>query len=274
MAVEVARAGRDWLALREPADARARSQELVTVLREGLPTGGLVVHDLGGGTGSTARWLAPRLVGAQRWVLHDRDAELLALAGRMPAPRSADGRPVVLETRCDDVTRLPADELAGASLITASALLDMFTRAELERFVSTCAAAGCPVLLTLSVVGRVRLDPADDLDARVVAAFNDHQRRTLAHGRLLGPAAAEAAAGAFADAGLEVLQRPSPWRLGRDEAALATEWFAGWLGAAVEQDPGLAGPATAYAVRCRSQLAAGSLAVTVEHLDLLALPRR
>ena len=274
MATQVARAGQDWLALREPADAEARSQELVTVLRDRLPTGALVVHDLGGGTGSTARWLAPRLAGAQRWVLHDRDADLLALAARMPAPRSADGRDVVVETRCDDVTRLPADELAGASLVTASALLDMFTQAELERFVRTCAAAGCPVLLTLSVVGRVGLDPADALDARVAAAFNDHQRRALTHGRLLGPAAATAAAAAFAGAGMEVLQRPSPWRLGPEQAALATEWFTGWLEAAVEQDPDLAEATAAYAVRRRAQLAAGSLSVSVEHLDVLALPGR
>ena len=34
-----------------------------------------------------------------------------------------------------------AGELAGASLITASALLDMFTAEELDRFVAICAPA-------------------------------------------------------------------------------------------------------------------------------------
>ena len=39
-----------------------------------------MIHDLGSGTGSMSRWLAPRLPGPQHWVLHDRDADLLARA--------------------------------------------------------------------------------------------------------------------------------------------------------------------------------------------------
>src|SRR5512144_2520459 len=77
MTTEHSRAGSGWLVLREPADAAARSEELVEILRPSLPTDGMVIHDLGCGTGSMARWLAPRLSGPQRWVLQDRDAELL-----------------------------------------------------------------------------------------------------------------------------------------------------------------------------------------------------
>ena len=35
---------------------------------------------------------------------------------------------------------------------------------ELAGLVDVCAEVGCPVLLTLSVVGRVELAPADPLD--------------------------------------------------------------------------------------------------------------
>ena len=59
MASEPVRAGADWLALREPADAAARSRALVDALRPQLPTGAAGIHDLGSGTGSMARWLAP-----------------------------------------------------------------------------------------------------------------------------------------------------------------------------------------------------------------------
>jgi hypothetical protein len=273
MTAEPARAGRDWLALREPADAVSRSEELVTLLRARVPTDELVVHDLGGGTGSTARWLGPRLPGAQRWVLHDRDAELLDVAAGLPAPRSADGRAAVVETRLDDITRLPPDALDDASLVTASALLDMLTVDELDQLVRTCVGAGCPVLLTLTVVGRVALSPQDPLDKAVAAAFDRHQQRTRAHGALLGPTAAPAAVDALTAAGLEELQRPSPWRLGPGQAALATAWFAGWRAAAVEQEPRLLGPATSYAAQRRTQLAVGALSVTVDHVDVLALPR-
>lgn len=274
MALEPVRAGSGWLQLREPADADARSGELVEIVRAHLPDGPLELHDLGGGTGSMARWLAPRLDGPQRWVLHDRDAGLLELASRLPVPRSRDGAAVTLETRLDDITRLSVGDLAGASLITASALLDMFTAEELDRFAATSAGAGCPVLVTLSVVGRVELTPADPLDGRLMAAFNAHQRRPSPIERLLGPDAAAAAAQAFGHAGLEVLERPSPWRLTHDRAALAAEWFTGWIGAALEQDPRLVERAAPYVLRRRAQLAVGTVSVIVDHVDLLVLPGR
>ena len=55
------------------------------------------------------------------------------------------------------------------------------------------ACAGRPMLLALTVVGRVTLTPADPLDARIGAAFNAHQRR----GGLLGPDAVAAAVDAL-----------------------------------------------------------------------------
>jgi hypothetical protein len=274
MAPGPVRAASGWLRLREPADAEARSRELVEILRTHLADGPLEIHDLGGGTGSMARWLAPRLDGPQQWVLHDRDAELLELATGLPVPRARDGAVVTLATRTDDITRLHAGELASASLVTASALLDMFTDDEVDRFAAACADAGCPVLLTLSVVGRVQLRPAEPLDRRVMAAFNAHQARPSPGGRLLGPGAAAATSAALRGAGLEVVQRSSPWHLRVDHAALLGAWFTGWTRAALEQDPGLAAHLVSYLQRRRAQLAAGSLSATVDHVDLLALPGR
>src|ERR1700752_3888106 len=81
MTAEATRVTRRWLALREPADAAARSPELAERLRRVLPSAGRhVIHDLGCGTGAMGRWLAPRLPGPQHWILHDRDAGLLELA--------------------------------------------------------------------------------------------------------------------------------------------------------------------------------------------------
>ena len=67
--------------------------------------------------------------------------------------------------------------------------------------------------------------------------------------------------------------RPSPWRLGAAQAELAAEWFAGWVDAACEQERELAAAAGAYARRRLAQARAGELAVTVEHADLLVMPR-
>ena len=138
------------------------------------------VHDLGCGTGSMARWLAPRLPGRQHWLLHDRDAELLPLAEADPPHTSLDGAPVRVETRQHDITHLDPSALSDASVVTASALLDMLTTEELDRLVRTCASPGCPVLITLSVTGRVDLSPADPADQLFAEAFNDHQRRASA----------------------------------------------------------------------------------------------
>jgi len=274
MTVEEIRVSWGWLALREPAAAAARAVDLVGHLGQRLPaTGLLVIHDLGCGTGGMGRWLAPLLPGPQHWVMHDRDADLLEVAAAdLPGP-AADGAGVTVEARQSDITRLPPDELAGATLITASALLDMLTRDELAGLVSVCARAGCPVLLTLSVVGRVDLTPADPLDARVAAAFDAHQRREVDGRRLLGPDAVAVAVEQFERLGGEVLVRRSRWRLGASEAELTAEWFTGWVGAACEQQVELAAETEGYARRRLAEAAAGQLAVTVDHADLLVLPR-
>ncbi|KAB1941385.1 class I SAM-dependent methyltransferase [Micromonospora sp. ALFpr18c] len=260
----------DWLRLREPADAAARAEDLVDAVRPRL-TGGrpTVIHDLGSGTGSMGRWLAARLPGQQHWILHDRDADLLARAADdMTGLTAADGAPVTVSTRCGDLTRLTSTDLADAALVTASALLDMLTAEEIDRVVAACA--GRPTLFALSVTGRVRLTPADPLDTAVQAAFNDHQRRTVDGRRLLGPDAVAATAAAFARRGVDVRERPSPWRLGPQHADLAAEWFRGWLGAACEQRPDLLDPTRSYAHRRLADAAAGRLTVLVEHSDLLA----
>ena len=273
MASEAVRADGDWLALREPADATARAGELVDALVRHLPPDRpLVVHDLGCGTGSMVRWLAPRLPGPQRWVLHDRDRDLLDLVATYPLPLSGDGTAVTVETRPGDITRLRPEGLRHADLLTASALLDMMTAAELARFVTGCVGAGCPVLVTLSVVGRVELGPPDPLDGDLADAFNAHQRRATPTGALLGPDASAAAVAGLGAADLDVTVRPSPWRLGSDHRRLAAAWLTGWVDAAVEQRSDLAAEAESYTRRRLAQAAAGTLTVTVHHEDLLAVP--
>ncbi|MFJ6675981.1 class I SAM-dependent methyltransferase [Actinosynnema sp. NPDC091369] len=253
----------EWLSLREKADAEARALDLVDRLRKiVLNRSPLVVRDLGCGTGSLGRWLAGRLGGPQHWVLHDRDPRLLSIA-------AATVSGVTIETHEGDVTGMTGADLAGTSLVTASALLDLLTAEEVDGLAGACVDAGCPALFTLSVVGRVEFDPAEALDADFAAAFDAHQRRVVDGRRLLGPDAVDVAVAAFERRGAEVTTSPSPWRLGPEQAALAGEWLRGWVGAAVEQDPRLAAGAPAYV---RRKLEHGPR-VVVGHADLLAVPR-
>lgn len=267
----------EWLALREGADASARAPELVERVRAHLvararPGAPLVVRDLGCGTGSMGRWLAGRLPGPQRWILHDRDPGLLAQADASLPGVAADGAAVTAQTQQGDLTSLGAAELAGTSLVTASALLDLLTSAEVEGLATACVEAGCAALLTLSVIGCVELAPVDPLDAEFAAAFNTHQRRCTGGRRLLGPDAGSTAVDAFTRRGAVVANRPSPWRLGADQAELAQEWLRGWIGAACAQQPNLRRCAGAYLCRRLDAWMAGELRVVVGHVDVLALP--
>ncbi len=274
MTAPAIRVSREWLALREPADAAARASDLVEYLVRRLPSPRRwVIHDLGCGTGAMGRWLAPQLPGPQHWVLRDRDGDLLEIAAARPPGPAADRAAVTVEAKHSDITRLRPEDLAGATLVTASALLDVLTEEELAGLVSVCADPAYPLLLTLSVAGRVELSPPDPLDRRVAAAFDAHQRRVTERGRLLGPDAVARAGEEFGRRGAEVIVRPSPWRLGARQASLAAEWFIGWVGAAREQQVELAAETDVYIRRRLAQVAAGQLAVTVDHADVLVLPR-
>nr|MDT0659365.1 class I SAM-dependent methyltransferase [Micromonospora sp. DSM 115978] len=261
-----------WLGLREPADGAARSPELLDRVRDllaGQPRP--LIRDLGCGTGSMGRWLAARLPGPQHWILYDRDPELLQHALATMVTSAADGSPVTVETRQCDIGGLTGPDLAGAALVTASALLDVLTGEEVSALAGACAAARVPALLTLSVTGHVDLLPTDPLDAEIGAAFNDHQRREDGGRRLLGPAATDTAAEAFERLGGTVLVRPSPWRLGPDQSALTARWLRGWVAAALDQRPDLADRvANGYLGRRLAAAEAGELTVEVGHSDLFA----
>ncbi len=245
-----------WLALREPADATARATELIDLLPPGIST----IRDLGCGTGSLGRWLAPQLAVPQRWILQDLDSMLLAQAADQ---LSVTG--VTASTTLGDVTTLTAAELADTDLVTCSALLDLLTGAELAELAAVCAASHTSALFTLSVAGLVTLEPADPRDDQIRAAFNEHQRRTVDGRQLLGPDAPDAAVVAFEKAGATVVTRTSPWQLGPHLPELTAAWLRGWVGAAQEQDSGLG------LGDYLSERLAHLPAARVEHVDLLAI---
>lgn len=256
----------DWLTLREPADAAARSLPLARRAASLVPASA-TVHDLGSGTGSMMRWLAPLLPQPQTWVLHDWNPSLLARAAAA-APPGVDA----VHTRVGHLEHLDPEDIEGAHLVVTSALLDVLSSDEVEAIVAACVAVGAPALFALSVDGAVTFDPVDPGDDVFAAAFNDHQRRVAGGRRLLGPDAATLAVGLFRAAGWTVRADDSPWRLGSDHGPLIAEWLDGWLTAAVEERPALTEWAEEYAQVRVSQLTAGRLRVAVHHRDLLAWP--
>jgi hypothetical protein len=259
----------DWLLLRAGVDDRSRSSELAQAAAALLPAGRQVVHDLGSGSGAMMRWLAPRLPGPQRWVLHDADAGILE--HRDPDVVADDsGLPVVCRTSVEELEDLGASTLADATLVVASALLDVVTPGEARTIVEACVEVGAPVLFSLTVAGRVDFVPPDPADQLFADAFNAHQRRVADGRTLLGPDAVGEFSHLFTAAGWQVRTASTPWILTSTDGALTEQWLDGWLDAAAEQAPGLARLADEYRARRRDQLAAGELRVVVHHEDVLA----
>ena len=144
------------------------------------------IHDLGCGTGSMGRWLAPRLPGPQHWVLHDRDADLLARAAAGMPGRGRRRRPG--HRRDPRGRHHPADRRRprrrhpGHRVRAAGHAHRGGGRAARGGRAPARAARPCS---TLSVTGRVELTPADPLDARIARRV---QRPPAAHRRRPAPA--------------------------------------------------------------------------------------
>jgi SAM-dependent methyltransferase len=257
----------DWLTLREPADHAARSEPLVDRLRDWCRNReSLRIVDLGAGTGSNLRYLAPRLPVAQHWTLVDHDPELLALAS-VPAGVP----PTTLRSVCADLGEW-ALAAAAPELVTASALLDLVSGQWLDRLVRECVHHRAAALLVLSYDGNVTWTTPDPDDAFVHAAVNDHQARDKGLGAALGPLASAVAAERFRAAGYRVWAEPSPWQMDAGALALAEQLIAGWVEAAAEQLPEAAVRIRNWGTRRLHDLRTGRTNLRVGHRDLLALP--
>ena len=71
--------GADWLSLRERLDYAARNRALAVILAERLTMRPRLI-DLGAGTGSLFRFMAPVIARSQSWILADADGSLIEAA--------------------------------------------------------------------------------------------------------------------------------------------------------------------------------------------------
>jgi hypothetical protein len=280
----------EWLALREPFDAVARSAATIAELRahivQGTTAAPLAVVDLGAGAGSNLRYLAQLLGGVQRWRLADHDPKLLdaALAATHAwAARRGDevartassleirGAAFACEVRCEsvDLAHLTAVELPRGGLVTAAALLDLVSRDWLDELARRCRAARAAVSLALTYDGRTTAKPAEPEDAAVLALFNRHQLFDKGFGPALGMRAPEAAEAAFEAHGYELRVATSDWLIGPKEHALQLALLEGWLGAALEIAPESRLALTSWHERRRAHVLAGRSSLSIGHVDLV-----
>src|SRR5262245_16313877 len=250
-----------WLALREAADARARSTSLTQAIVDRLPGHRpLRVLDLATGTGANIRYLSDRIPHPQKWMAVDRDPSLLA---QLPSH---------VDARCAELGALSdATLFDGQHLVTASAFLDLVSEPWLTSLAQRCRQAGAAVLLTLSYDGRSSCWPEESEDEVVRELFNAHQRSNdKGFGRAAGPDAAAAAASALEGAGYAVRRERSDWELLPDEDAMQRELITGWAQAAAEVDEGKGRVIRNWLARRLAHVDEGRSRIRVGHEDLAA----
>lgn len=269
----------EWLALREPADHRARDAGLLAELARHFGGRPVSVLDLGCGAGSNLRGMAHALGDGQRWRLVDYDPALLAhardrLAAWGGGVADAGGLAISAGSgRC--VVAFEEADLSGGiaplidpapDLVTAAAFFDLVSEDWIDRFAAALAAHRLPFYTVLTYDGVERWSPPHALDAAVLAAFHAHQGRDKGFGPAAGPGATARLAEAFRAHGYRVLTAPSPWDLGLDDAKLISELAKGIATAAVETGRVSAADGREWAQARREARA------VVGHQDLLALP--
>jgi len=217
----------DWLFLREPFDGLARSEAVAARLIATLPTRPRLL-DLGAGTGSLLRWLAPRIGRAQAWTLVDADpemaevtfevmarrAEIMGWAATFPNRKTllvhAPGGAWRIECLTADLAKAPNNlPLGQADAVLSSALCDLVSEAWLTRMATTLRV---PFYAALCVDGREHWHPRHREDSRVAAAFRRDQARDKGFGGIaLGPHAPAAITRVFGGRGFAVTSGASDW---------------------------------------------------------------
>lgn len=273
----------EWLALREPADHAARNRDLLAVAAATVADRQPVhVLDLGCGTGSNLRAMAPQLGPEQHWRLVDHDPLLLATAREAlrrwaDAILADDGDGLVLSARGQRIAvTFVEHDLSGGigpllavptDLVTAAALFDLVSPAWIDAFAQVVAAARLPFYTALTYDGREAWEPPHPDDEAVHGAFLAHQQRDKGFGPAAGPRATALLAQGLRGAGYTVSEAASPWLLTERERALVA-MLADGTTAAVGETGRLA--ADRLAAWCAARRQASRC--LVGHADLLAVP--
>jgi SAM-dependent methyltransferase len=252
----------DWLNLREPADSRARDSGLIARLTDWTAGRPVRVLDLGSGTGSSYRALAPALGG--HWTLTDIDTALLAEARH----RHGD-EPTFAAVRHLDLVRDLEAVISEVrpDIICGSALIDLASSTWLDRLAGVLPR-GTALYLALSYDGVEVWTPKPPHEGVAHAAFLDHQRTDKGFGPAIGPDAAQHLAEKLAGETHRVWLGDSPWILDGTERDLISALAAGSAEAVAQS-----GALTDAQLEDWAAGRAAADHVRIGHTDLLALPR-
>jgi hypothetical protein len=275
-----------WLALREPADHRARDVSLrdkvvhdITHMARVRP-GPINLVDLGCGSGSNLRALAPHLPATQHWTLVDYDpallnaakAALMQWADKIVSEQETlvvlkNEKHISIDFLCEDLSsNLEAVLSRPMDLLTAAAFFDLVAESWLERF---CGLLNAPLYTVLTYNGQEVWSPPQPTDAAMLNAFHAHQQTDKGFGAAAGPTAAGVMERLLKARGFAVSSAQSPWKLNASDRNLIEQLAIGSAGAVLETKRVSAEEVSAWKQ-------SRSLAQTCEigHTDLYARPRQ
>ncbi|WP_046864175.1 class I SAM-dependent methyltransferase [Microvirga massiliensis] len=272
----------DWLALREAADHRSRSPELAgEVARSFANQERISIVDLGCGTGSNLRALAPLLPREQTWRLVDHDEALLS-AARDAISRWADdaeersgdlfvtraGRRLRISFVCANLARDLGTALGTAcDLVTAAALLDLVSVEWIGLLAEEVARRKAAFYAVLNYTREERWSPLHPADADLFRTFHEHHARDKGFGSPAGSDLAAAVRRAFTDRHYRVRTADSPWHLGAEDAVLVQALATGIADAVRET-----GSVDAAVISDWLRHRLSGATCTVNHCDFFAAP--
>ncbi len=280
----------DWLVQREALDRPARSRVLVETL-----AGRLKKHprllDLGAGTGSLFRFMAPIIGRSQTWIFADADELLLKTAvDRTAKWGEHNGMGVTLhqepgklslrlhrstdewriETLVTDFSQVPHGlPLDTADAVVCSALLDLTSQAWMARLF---AGLRVPFYAGMTVNGRDTWAPYHHADAIVRTAFRRDQRRDKGLGSALGNEAGVTALGLLADLGFETRMATSDWRIPGSARAVTARFAQMTALSARQSAPAQARKIAEWTSARLKQAAKARLSIRIGHYDILGFP--